>query len=850
LDGEEVNLGADGFITSPLLVDTDGDGVRDSLEIQTGSDPTNPASTNLPGALERISVTPTGFTIIVNSVQGVAYTQLSVIGHLRDGTTIDLTSTQRGTNYASSDLNVCNFGQPAGRVFGGQPGVCTIGVSNNGFMASVQGTVQSFAPTSLSSVAIPGYANNVDVNGNFAYIAAGSAGLQIVNVSNPGSPVVVGSLDTPGNANDVRVVGNVAYVADGFGGLRMIDVSNPSAPVFLGAFDTPGEANDVVVVNSIAFVADGTSGLQIISVSSPAAPLLVRQVDTPGTARGVDVFENIAVVADDSPSNGLRVIDISNPAAAAIVGNLSLAGPVLDVAIDRGYAFVAAYTSGLHVVDVRLPTVPVLTISLPGAVATGMAPRDVAVAGQFALAASQRFSNAVATIVGIEEPAVSAQRGVLDFGQTYTGTGVAVAGALVYMTAASPSAASENGASGVTRLFIGQYIAQQDLALVPPVVTITQPNTTTTLVEGQTFTVRVTAVDDVAVGAVRFYVDGAVVFVDTSQPFEHSLTAPSGVSNVRLGADAIDLGGNVGTAAEVSIPIVPDPLTTVRGRVVDASGSPVAGATVSVLTFTTQTATDGSFTIFGVPTVRGDIVASAIYTPSVGDPLSGTSTPRAPVAGGETNVGNISIVAAVFETDYGVFWTNCDDCFQAYTLPFTFPFYGTPRTSAFVGSNGYITFNAGDSTYVETLAAFSSLPRISATFDDWYGARNSGTPQPGVWVNASLPGRFVVTHERVGHFSLGGQNTFQITLFADGRILFAYRTLSVTTSGMITGLTPGPNTPLQQVDFTASPDFVTPAATSVLEYFTGANPFDLANKGILFTPQPGGGYRVRVLPLP
>ena len=118
-----------------------------------------------------------------------------------------------------------------------------------------------------------------------------------------------------------------------------------------------------------------------------------------------------------------------------------------------------------------------------------------------------------------------------------------------------------------------------------------------------------------------------------------------------------------------------------------------------------------------------------------------------------------------------------------------------------------------------------------------------------MWVNATLPGRFVVTHERVGHFSFGGQNTFQITLFADGRILLAYKTLAITTSGMITGLTPGPNTPLQQVDFSTQTNFTVPAGTSVLEYFTGANPFDLANKSIMFTPQAGGGYSVRVVPI-
>jgi hypothetical protein len=460
------------------------------------------------------------------------------------------------------------------------------------------------------------------------------------------------------------------------------------------------------------------------------------------------------------------------------------------------------------------------------------------------------FANAVAPIVDITLPTNPILRGLVDFGQDYAGTGLAIAGPYVYWTGQSFVVSSENGTTGTTRLFIGQYIAQQDLAQVPPVVTITEPPGSTIRIEGAPLTVRVTAVDDVAVASVRFLVDGGVVFTDTSQPYEYTFNVPSGVSSITIDAEATDLGGNIGTADDLSISVIPDPLTTVVGRVVDANGLPLIGASVTVQSFTDVTGADGRFSIPGVPTAQTDIVVVAAYTLPDGSQLSGTSNPVPAVALGQTDVGTIVVVAVAFETDFGTFWTNCDDCAQAFSLPFAFPFYGVSYTTAFVGSNGYITFNQGDSTYSETLAVFSTLPRIAATFDDWYGARSSGgAPTPGVWVNSSLPGRLVVTHDRVGHFSAGGQNTFQITLFADGRILFAYKTFSVTTSGMITGLTPGPNTPLQQVDFSATPNFTAPAGTSVLEYFTGANPFDLANMSVMFTPVPGGGYTVRVLPL-
>jgi len=131
-------------------------------------------------------------------------------------------------------------------------------VTNGGHSASVPVTVSSFAPTALSFITIPGFANNVDVSGDIAYVAAGSAGLQVVNVADRRAPSIIGSLDTPGNANDVRAVGNRVYVADGASGLRIIDVTNPASPVALGALDTPGSARGVEVSGNVAVVADNT----------------------------------------------------------------------------------------------------------------------------------------------------------------------------------------------------------------------------------------------------------------------------------------------------------------------------------------------------------------------------------------------------------------------------------------------------------------------------------------------------------------------------------------------------------------------------------------------------------------
>ncbi|MDP6419274.1 MAG: hypothetical protein QGG80_07440, partial [Candidatus Krumholzibacteria bacterium] len=81
------------------------------------------------------------------------------------------------------------------------------------------------------SVDTPGYAYVVAISGNYAYVADHSSGLQIVDVSDPATPLITGSVDTPGIAQGVAISGNYAYVADDFSGLQIVDVSNPATPL-------------------------------------------------------------------------------------------------------------------------------------------------------------------------------------------------------------------------------------------------------------------------------------------------------------------------------------------------------------------------------------------------------------------------------------------------------------------------------------------------------------------------------------------------------------------------------------------------------------------------------------------
>ncbi len=648
-DGEEVILGTDGFITDPLLADTDGDGLRDGLEIQTGSDPTVNTSFNLASALLSIAVSPPSFTITYNTIVGEASEQLSVTGNLMDGTTIDLTATQQGSNYNSSDVTICSFGVTSGQVFSGSVGSCTITVSNNGFTATSIGIIQSFAPRSLSTLPIPGYANDVDVDGSYAYVAAGSAGLQVVDIRDKINPKIIASLDTPGIAIDVKVAGNFAYIADGSSGLQIIDVTNPMLPVSAGSVDTLGVAQALVVSGTRAYVADGAGGLVIIDIANQN---MTQVTSTEGTAKGVAVSADlnyILVTVDDPGVSAVKVIDISDENNPLMTGTVLIPGTAKDLVVQGTYAYVAAFLGGFQIVDFSTPAIPQIVGGIPLTETTGIAPRDVGVPGSFALFAEQLFVNST-PIVNIDNPFNPVLRDTLfsSLSGTHGGTGIAVTQEFVYVTEANDSVADDFRADPVigvtTRLFIGQYLAIEDKAGLPPTIQITSPLLGETLYHGAAQLIEVDAADDVAVVSVDFIVDGSVVFTDTAAPYEYVLNIPTNIAALTIGATTIDFGGNMGVASDIQYNVTPDPGTTVVGNVVDDVGLPAQGASVTTRNgLSGSTAMDGTFSISGEPTIFGDIQVTTSFTTTDLRTLEGTSASVPPVVGGATDVGQIQV---------------------------------------------------------------------------------------------------------------------------------------------------------------------------------------------------------------
>ena len=91
--------------------------------------------------------------------------------------------------------------------------------------------------------------------------------MQIIDVSDPKTPVETGVYRSTGGAQDVSVSGDVAVLADRAAGIVVLDVSEPQNIRRVGYFATKARANKVDIFGRLAFVAtDGKAGARTLQV--------------------------------------------------------------------------------------------------------------------------------------------------------------------------------------------------------------------------------------------------------------------------------------------------------------------------------------------------------------------------------------------------------------------------------------------------------------------------------------------------------------------------------------------------------------------------------------------------------
>ena len=194
-----------------------------------------------------------------------------------------------------------------------------------------------------STASVDSDADGVD---DFAELRAG------LNPLDPrGTPTgIIGGLALDGESWDIAVAGDVAYVATGNHGLAIVDISEPGRPILLGSRDLTGSNVSVAVdeARGLAAVASHfvEPGLHIVDVSDPAHPVTQRTVALPDGARHVDVLDGVAFVASGTAVVAIELV------SGDVLQTLDLGGALTGLAREGETLFAMDQAGTLTAVDI------------------------------------------------------------------------------------------------------------------------------------------------------------------------------------------------------------------------------------------------------------------------------------------------------------------------------------------------------------------------------------------------------------------------------------------------------------------------------------------------------------------
>jgi len=269
--------------------------------------------------------------------------------------------------------------------------------------------------TIIGDCSLPGYANDVELVDNLAYVANGQGGLQIIDISDPESTFVIAQYVAYGwDANAVAVRDTFAYVAlsPSGGGLLVLSIADPTQPFSVGqdgsfsAYDvvappgdtmyvyvaggywfyvwdihylsyarrlkTYGDIIGVRMVDTLAYLSCEQMGLWIFNLASQDT-LPLGMIDTPSNARNLFVQGDYVYIADGRA--GLIIINATDPGNLAIVGEYDTDYYANAVYVSGEKAYVADGDGGIEVVNVSDPSEPQYYGSIRTSYANGISVR-------------------------------------------------------------------------------------------------------------------------------------------------------------------------------------------------------------------------------------------------------------------------------------------------------------------------------------------------------------------------------------------------------------------------------------------------------------------------------------------
>jgi hypothetical protein len=233
----------------------------------------------------------------------------------------------------SNELRVLNFANPQNIQTLGKLAMDPAPVEVTGAPGVVY-VINAFSDVKIVDVSAPASPQSHDtsmtgaqklvVNGTRLHLLSLNSIVQTFDITNPLQPTPFRDLGLQAPATDMAVSGNFAYVAEGAAGVEILDVHEASLPAGVAVFPTVN-ATAILVEGARAYVSDGSAGLKIINITDPHNPALLGMAPVTGAISNIVKLGNIVFAQQNAAIVAFDVSDSTQPTLIALNTTISAA---------------------------------------------------------------------------------------------------------------------------------------------------------------------------------------------------------------------------------------------------------------------------------------------------------------------------------------------------------------------------------------------------------------------------------------------------------------------------------------------------------------------------------------------
>jgi Uncharacterized conserved protein len=213
-------------------------------------------------------------------------------------------------------------------------------------------------PVLTGSCKIEGQPNGLFVLGDYAYANnayydylkddyVGKSSLFVIDIKDKKKPVVTGSCEVPANSWSVYARGSFAYLSSSTfdqeskqylnSFLQVIDISNPGKPLLAGKCSIPGGAWELDMKDDFLFVSNNEGGILAVDISDSKNPVVSANLSTGGNSYDISINGDYGYIADGFEGLAILTLQKKAPGEGTVVDNSSVQGnrpPKADVEVS------------------------------------------------------------------------------------------------------------------------------------------------------------------------------------------------------------------------------------------------------------------------------------------------------------------------------------------------------------------------------------------------------------------------------------------------------------------------------------------------------------------------------------